>query len=748
MKLFNQLLRAILVLVIGMNTLLYSINTNRDTEIKIITDDKVNSSIENRAEATDIVDLSGHFTNSSVPVSNYIIKSLPSRRLGILYMPNGTTPVKVGQALIQADADCLLFDPVESCTAENATFTYLGVSNTGVEGTVATITIPLTISRECITVVSDDKRNPKMVNQLGATDIIDLSGEDSAGNSVDVFIITFLPPCEEGILFMEDGESEVRIGQVLTLKEANGLKFDPNPDFIGDSLFNYVAVDSNGVRGNSATVTIPVIAPIGGKPVADDKVNPEMANILGAVNILDLSGKDGNGDSIKSFLIASLPNANQGTLYMIDGETPLRVNQILTQEEGNGLKFDPKDSFVGDASFTYIAIDTNGLRSLTARVTIPLIHAVRGDSPVANNLENPEMLNRLDAMNILDLSGVDNNGVPVEQFIITLLPVENQGMLYMEDGKTEVKLNQRLTQEEANALRFDPNESFVGNVIFTYIAVDDNGLKSANATVTIPLVNPVVLDAPVADSKDNPEMLNILGAVNILDLSGKDSNANTIENFMITQLPTKEQGILYMEDGITAVVLNQNLSLLEANGLKFDPNINFIGDVIFTYIALDNDGKKSANATVTIPLFASRNINVIAHNDEGHANDNADDIVINVLANDTGLSDGTTIYLLNSEGNMVEELIVDGEGEWTIDEDDRVVFTPSVPFIGTPTPISYLIQDPNGAVSNSATIGVSGRCICKAYLEDIPVFTNVMMLLLVIFITLLGSYLIRNENLD
>ena len=494
---------------------------------------------------------------------------------------------------------------------------------------------------------------------------------------------------------------------------------------------------------------------IEGRTITDNKTNPSIVNTSDATEIIDLSGKDLNGDSVSSFIIRSLPMKNQGILYMLDGKSTVRVGQVLTLIEANGLKFDPDGSFVGDAEFTYIAVADNGVRGNVGTVTIPvvapsIVSPTEVEKPTADDKVNPEMLNTLGAVNILDLSGTDSSGDAVNTFIVTSLPSAEEGVLYLSDKQTPVCFNQTITLEEANGLTFDPAVNFVGDVLFTYVAVDDNGFKSNPATVTIPLIAPSSREKPIADDKVNPEMLNTLGAVNILDLSGTDSNGDAIDSFIITSLPNINQGILYFADGKSRVKLNQILTQEESNGLKFDPNINFIGNVKFTYMAVDTNGIKSTNATVTIPLIPSYNTDIVAYDDEGFANDNAEPIIIDVLANDTGTLDGATVYLIDNDNgeHMLQELIVTGEGVWSVADNNSVVFTPISPFIGIPTSVSYLVQDSNGALSNSATVGISGRCVCKAYRENIPVFTSLGLLFMTLFSIILGSLLIKREVLD
>lgn len=108
-------------------------------------------------------------------------------------------------------------------------------------------------------------------------------------------------------------------------------------------------------------------------PITDDKLNPAMLNILGPVNILNLSGKDAMGVAVKNFMIQDLPDVTQGVLYMADGTTAIVSEQNLTQEQSDGLKFDPDGAFVGNATFSYVAVDDNGTIGNVATVTIPVI---------------------------------------------------------------------------------------------------------------------------------------------------------------------------------------------------------------------------------------------------------------------------------------------------------------------------------------------------------------------------------------
>jgi hypothetical protein len=228
--------------------------------------------------------------------------------------------------------------------------------------------------------------------------------------------------------------------------------------------------------------------------VAKNRVNGELVNSSGPVDIVNPSAYTRNGLQVCNFRIKSLPSSEAGTLYMADGTTEVVVDANLTKKEVRALTFDPKDTFVGDATFTYTAMDLNGNEGNIAKVTLPITAPVVEETPettvgvTTDDKQNPEMLNTLSAVNILNLSGKDANGVAVNSFIIKSLPNAEAGVLYMADGTTAVVVDQTLTKDEADALMFDPKESFVGDGLFTYQAVDANGALGNVATVTLPII--------------------------------------------------------------------------------------------------------------------------------------------------------------------------------------------------------------------------------------------------------------------
>ena len=115
---------------------------------------------------------------------------------------------------------------------------------------------------------------------------------------------------------------------------------------------------------------------------------------------------------------------------------------------------------------------------------------------------------------------------------------------------------------------------------------------------------PIVNIELSTDDIENPSVLNTLGPVEILNLSGYYNVGRDIERFKIVSLPDPLEGILYLEDGETRVQVNQILNTQEANTLYFDPNPDFVGDATFQYASVNSNNEVDPTpATVTIPVY-------------------------------------------------------------------------------------------------------------------------------------------------
>ncbi|WP_196250748.1 Ig-like domain-containing protein [Cellulomonas sp. JZ18] len=70
---------------------------------------------------------------------------------------------------------------------------------------------------------------------------------------------------------------------------------------------------------------------------------------------------------------------------------------------------------------------------------------------------------------------------------------------------------------------------------------------------------------------------------------------------------------------------------------------------------------------------------------------------VDVVGNDRGALDPTSVRLLDASGAEVLTLTVPGEGTWTVDaRTGALTFTPAAGFTGDPSPVRYRVSDVEG----------------------------------------------------
>ena len=125
--------------------------------------------------------------------------------------------------------------------------------------------------------------------------------------------------------------------------------------------------------------------------------------------------------------------------------------------------------------------------------------------------------------------------------------------------------------------------------------------------------------------------------------------------------------------------------------LTFTPQPGFEGDPTpVDYEVTDTTGD-TVPATVTVTYVPA------AVDDTDAGNTIGDPVTVDVLANDTGDFDATSVRILTSGGGRVTTLTVPGEGAWTVNPTTgALTFTPEAGFEGDPTPVDYEVTDTTG----------------------------------------------------
>ncbi|WP_296240031.1 Ig-like domain-containing protein, partial [Psychrobacter sp. UBA6739] len=151
----------------------------------------------------------------------------------------------------------------------------------------------------------------------------------------------------------------------------------------------------------------------------------------------------------------------------------------------------------------------------------------------------------------------------------------------------------------------------------------------------------------------------------------------------------------------------------------FTPVSGFTADPTpVDYVVSDKTGEKSNQATIAVDYPQNP---PVAENDTVKG-ETGQPVIIDVVANDSDPKndlDPTTVKLIDPvTGDEVTNVVVDGEGTWSVDgSTGKVTFTPESGFTADPTPVDYVVSDKTGEKSNQATITVD-------YPQNPPVAEN------------------------
>jgi len=381
------------------------------------------------------------------------------------------------------------------------------------------------------------------------------------------------------------------------------------------------------------------------------------------------------------------------TVRLVDPETGEPVTEVVVPGEGtwtveNGqVTFTPEETFTGDPTpIDYTAEDENGTPA-TATVTIDYTDPL----PVPEATDDVSEGNEPGTPVTVDVLGNDDE---------TLIP-ETVRLVDPETGEpaTEVVVPGEGTWTVENGeVTFTPEDGFTGDPTpIDYTAEDENGTP-ATATVTIDYTDPL----PVPEATDDRSEGNEPGTPVTVDVLANDDDGLLPETVRLIDPETNEPAT-------EVVVPGEGTWTVEDGKVTFTPEEGFTADPTpIDYTAEDENGTP-ATATVTItyvdPAPEEPTPAPEATDDASYGNVPGTPVTVDVLANDDQGLLPETVRLIDPEtGELVTELVVPGEGTWTV-EDGKVTFTPEEGFEGNPTPVEYSAEDENGTPA-TATVTI------------------------------------------
>ncbi len=643
-------------------------------------------------------------TDADGTITDFRIVTVPPVSEGVLKWDDdndaSTPPVAVtaGQTISASSADSLFFDPAPTFVGD-ATFTYAAIDNaTKEDPTPATYTVPVTAPT--IVAVSGRVWNDgdgsitqngteAVTNALSTT--LTVYVVDSIGNVVDkatvaadgTYTLSNVPASSSLTLRLSNDDSvaigasapatSLPAGWTNTGENKDGASETTTPGEIAITTTTTALANQNfGVEQLPETTVV----------TAASMLNTNSDTALSAS---PLAATDADG-TVANFRIVTVPPASQGVLKWDDDNNaatppvPVTIGQVIPEASADNLFFDPAPTFVGNATFTYAAIDNAGKEDptpatysipVTSPTSITVSGSVWGDSDNSITLNGSETgTNALSST--LTVYAVDSSGNVVDK-----APVAADGTYTLVGVPVNSTVTLRLSNDSSIAVGSSaPAVSLPTGWTNTGENVDGVSETTTPGEITLTTTTTGVADQdfgveqlPETSAVSAPAMPNTNGDTSLAPLAGTDVDG-TVTGFRIVTLPDASEGVLKWDDDDdastppVAVTVGQVIPASSADDLFFDPAPTFVGSATFTYAANDNAGKEDPSpATYIIPVSAPAPVTVTGHVwNDANSNETQDGTEAGTNAGSSTL----TVYVVDSSGNIVDKATVAADGSYTL----------------------------------------------------------------------------------
>ena len=339
---------------------------------------------------------------------------------------------------------------------------------------------------------------------------------------------------------------------------------------------------------------------------------------------------------------------------------------------GNVL-FEPVANFLGTTHpLRYRITDTSGQRAVS---TISI--TVTADPPVAVN--DASLNNTMGTPVDFDVVANDEGSVVADSVILydPTLDVPRPTP-YVVPGQG------RWSVESDGVVRFTPEDGFlVDPTPIVYRVSDANGLTDT-ATITI---------SYVPEASDDLSSGNALGSRVTVAVLANDRGDFDPES---VRLVSPSTGVPV--EGNLVVAAEGTWTVDSTDGsTSFAPSTTFFANPTPVAYQVTDTTDDTVGATITV-TFVPR-----AANDVSTANRPGTSVTVDVVDNDRGDLRANTVVLIDPRsGERVTQLVVAGEGTWTVDPvTGAITFEPQVGFSGNPTTIRYEIEDSAGTTASA-----------------------------------------------
>ncbi|MFA5648371.1 MAG: Ig-like domain-containing protein [Bacteroidales bacterium] len=462
---------------------------------------------------------------------------------------------------------------------------------------------------------------------------IPVANDDSVATSINI-------PVNINVLHNDTGLDDVPITVrirtnpdasegVAVVESDNTIRFIPFTDFAGKVLFEYEVIDADGDT-DFAKVSVNVKDGVNYTPRAVDDYARTFINIPIEIDVL--SNDYGLNDTPITVEIY---------------QKPLVGTAIVNAD--NTIKYTPAKFFKGVVTFVYKVSDVDGDFDW-ATVSINVTDK-ENSIPVANDDFAATEFETTRTIDVLkNDTGLEDEPVSI---FISKLPDADKGSVVVNNID--------------NTIDFTPANGFSGIVLFNYTVRDADG-ETDEATVTVTVLEeglknhiPIANDDYAGVEYETPTVINVL------------ANDTGLEDVPITVSIA-----IQSTSGMAAIN--------DDNTITFTPNDGFSGKTTFGYTVTDAEGENDW-ATVYITVLKEGETNHIpVANDDTAGTEYETEVIVNVLANDTGLEDEPITVSIKKESES---------GVTTINPDNTVTFLPNNEFFGVAT-FTYIVTDTHG----------------------------------------------------
>lgn len=352
------------------------------------------------------------------------------------------------------------------------------------------------------------------------------------------------------------------------------------------------------------------------------------------------------------------------------------------------IRYTPTTNYFGSDEIEYVTLRGNGRVSKPATIKIDI--AAVNDPPVAEPIRESTAVN---TKVMIQPQAIDVDGL-VEDYAITVAPSY---------GNVEVSGDKFL---------YTPPTDFLGDDSFEYVAIDETGLRSAHARVTVRVSLRAQAETSVTQESETREPEDVVpvpteavatrtpDAITSSDLP--DNSVPVVENLEVVLLEDSSVQVeLKATDadgtverfGITTLPVHGILSGMGANR-TYTPSEDFFGTDSFAYVAIDDQGGVSTPAVVSIDV------------------DSVNDRPTADSTNWVTLEDSSGIYIdlraQDPDGTVVTYTIVRAPSHGRVDDvgNGRWLYVPHEDFSGMDS-FQWVGIDDEGDRSLEATVTVN-----------------------------------------